>query len=159
MSRCTPVQVPIRIPKDPGITDPFEVDVFITSGNSQFIGTSAGSIESAHHVSASLSQPGNEAQMTVTVGIDVGAEPEAANSIRVRVAPSGYATRESTGSIAVEPIRFDTISPGTADAPQRGIPGTLMTVKGAGFCPGDKVAIGPRRTPRTPTRSRPRATP
>ena len=144
VSRCTPVDVPVRIAKDPGVTDPIQVDAVIGGSNSKFIGTSAGSIDkfNPRHVSATLDQGGNEAQMTLTVGIDLDALAED-NPITITAAPSGYAQRKATGTIAVEPIRVDSISPGTAESPQLRKQGTLMTVKGAGFCPGDKVAIGP----------------
>jgi hypothetical protein len=142
VGRCTPADVPIRIAKDPGINDPIQVDAFIEGGSSKFVGTSAGSIIGPHHVSATLNQPGGEAKMTVTVGIDLDALAED-NPISIEAAPSGYAARESKGKIAIEPIRIDSVAPGTANTPQRRSPGTLMTVKGLGFCPGDKVAIGP----------------
>ncbi len=144
VSRCTPVEVPIRIPKDPGISDPIEVSARIKGTKAKFIATSAGSISNVNPrlANATLNQQGNEAKMTLTVGIDLDALAED-NPIIVRAAPTGYAQLESKGTISIEPIRVDSISPGTAQAPQLGNPGTQMTVKGAGFCPGDKVAIGP----------------
>ena len=142
VGRCTPTEVPIRIAKDPGITDPFQVDVYIEGGPSKFIGTSAGSVVGPHHVSATLNQPGNEATMTVTVGMDLEGLAEK-DPISVEAAPSGYAALKKTGTVTAEPIRIDSISPGTAFAPQLGKPGTLMTLQGIGFCPGDRVAIGP----------------
>ena len=45
--------------------------------------------------------------------------------------------------MTVESGHVDSVTPAAGSTPQRGIPGTLMTVNGAGFCPGDKVAIGP----------------
>ncbi len=144
VSRCTPVEVPIRIPKDPGVTDPIEVSARIEGTKAKFIATSAGSISQANPrlATATLSQPGNEAKMTLTVGIELDALAEDV-PIVVSAAPAGYALRESTGTIAIEPIRIDSVTPATAEAPQLGKPGTEVTLKGAGFCPGDKVAIGP----------------
>jgi len=144
VSRCTPVEVPIRIPKDPGIPDPIEVFAQIQGNQSKFIATTAGSINKFNPrlASATLNQPGNEAKMTLTVGIELDALAEDV-PIVVTAAPTGYAMLESKGTIAIEPIRVDSVSPPTPEAPQLGKPGTQVTVKGAGFCPGDKVAIGP----------------
>ena len=142
------------------MTDPIEVSAQIKGTKAKFIATSAGSISQANPrlATATLSQPGNEAKMTLTVGIELDALAED-NPIVVSAAPSGYAERESTGTISIEPIRIDSVSPGNAEAPQLGKQGTLMTVKGAGFCPATRWRSGRSRTRRTRSRSRRPGTP
>ncbi len=150
VSRCTPDEVGIRIATDPQLSAPIQVDAYLNpSSTAKFVATSAGSVVDSHHVSATINQTGGEAKMSVTVGMDLDAAP-GKRGINVVVTPSGYAPGGANGTVTVESGHVDSVTPAAGSAPQRGIPGTQMTVKGAGFCPGDKVAIGPTQDTANP---------
>ena len=143
VSRCTPDEVGIRIATDPQLSDPIQVDAYLNpASTAKFVATSAGSVIDPHHVSATINQSGGEAKISVTVGMDLGAAAGKQGIVAV-VAPNGYGSRSANGTVTVESGHIDSVTPAAGSTPQRGIPGTLMTVNGAGFCPGDKVAIGP----------------
>jgi hypothetical protein len=143
VSRCTPDDIGVRIATDPQLSDPIQVDVYLNpSSTAKFVATSAGSVIEPHHVSATINQSGGEAKMSVTVGMDLGAAAGKAGIVAV-AEPSGYGPRSANGTVTVESGHINSVAPASGSTPQRGIPGTLMTVNGAGFCPGDKVAIGP----------------
>ena len=150
VSRCTPDDVGVRIATDPQLSDPIQVDVYLNpSSTAKFVTTSAGSVVDPHHVSAMINQSGGEAKMSVTVGMDLAAAAGKAGIVAV-VEPSGYGPGSANGTVTVESGHVDSVTPAAGSTPQRGIPGTLMTVKGAGFCPGDKVAIGPNEDTANP---------
>ena len=150
VSRCTPDEVGIRVATDPQLSDPIQVDAYLNpASTAKFVATSAGSVIDSHHVSATLNQSGGEAKMSVTVGMDLDAAA-GKRGITVVAAPSGYGSRSATGTVTVESGHVDSVTPAAGSTPQRGIPGTLMTVTGAGFCPGDKVAIGPNEDTANP---------
>ena len=150
VSRCTPDEVGVRVATDPQLSDPIQVDAYLNpASTAKFVATSAGSVIDSRHVSATLNQSGGEAKMSVTVGMDLDAAA-GKRGITVVVAPSGYGSRSATGTVTVESGHVDSVTPAAGSTPQRGIPGTLLTVQGAGFCPGDKVAIGPNEDTANP---------
>ncbi len=77
VARCTPDDVPIRIAKDPGISDPIQVDVYIEGRQPPSSSAPRPGRSSAHTTSARRStSPATKRQMTVTVGMDLDAPGE-----------------------------------------------------------------------------------
>jgi hypothetical protein len=83
----------------------------------------------------------NRQELTVTRN----ANQTAASSFDIQISPtSGGSFTEPTATVTVNrtTARVDSVSPRSVATPQALRPGSEVTIKGAGFCPGSTVAFG-----------------
>ncbi len=133
------------------LSDPIQVDAYLNpASTAKFVATSAGSVDRLPPRQRDA-QPERRRSEDVGDGRDGPRRRRRNGRITVVAAPSGYAHRGSPPGPSRWSRATSTRSHRAAGStPQRGIPGTLMTVNGAGFCPGDKVAIGPNEDTANP---------
>lgn len=147
---CTPLQIPIQVATGSAVTDPLtlEAEIYGSIGVS-ITSISGGGTVTPHFASTTVSPSSGLATATITLSVAAGTAPAGPNLLVFRAGGSGYPKRSRSGLIAIEAGHVDkaleadtNLAPFYVLAPQLGKPGTKVKLKGAGFCPGTKVAIG-----------------
>lgn len=153
---CTPQQIPLRVATAGDFGQPLTLEV-----NTQnqpgvaIVGISGGQVLDQSHATTTVTQSGGLATATVTLSVSAGTKPAGPRAWFLKASSSGYADRTATGTIAIEAghvsqATSNGVSASTVSTPQLGLPGSQLTLKGAGFCPGTKVAVGDPDNPATP---------
>jgi hypothetical protein len=150
LAPCTPKQVTLRVVTS--LTQP--VTIFVTIPNepgAMITGISgsggAGTISNAYEAKVTVTPQGGLATATVSLTAAPGASPAPAQAMAVEAGASGYSDQTNlAGTVRIEPGEVDNVTHpsllGTAvRAPWLDDGGTPVTLTGAGFCPGTKVAI------------------
>jgi hypothetical protein len=153
---CTPRQVQLRVVAASDFSEPLTLDVVTNNQPAVTItGISGGEVLSAHHARTSVIQHGGEATATLTLGVAPGTPAAGPRTWSVEASASGYASQFATGTLAIEAghvsqATSNGVPASTVSTPELGIPGSQLTLTGAGFCPGTKVAVGDPDNPATP---------
>jgi hypothetical protein len=154
---CTPKQVTFQVPTAGNFSDPLTIDVRSLQPSVTISAISPGEVLAPDHATATVSQQNGTASATVTFSAAAGTGPAGPRALFVKASSPGYADQTATGSLAVEPssvtklLAFGTnITPTSVSTPELGIPGTKLTLQGAGFCSGTTVGIGDPNRPATP---------
>ena len=145
---CTPRQLQLSVPVASDFSQPLTLDVVTYNQPGVMItGISGGEVLSPSHATTTVTQHGGLATATLTLSVAPGTSPAPPRYWGITASASGYADRIAYPTVAIEAGHVsDVTSNGqpttTAITPELGYPGSQITLKGAGFCPGTRVAIG-----------------
>lgn len=151
LAPCTPRQVKLEVDTAPTFTQP--VTVSVTTFNQPGVvitGILGGTVSDSHDASTTVTPTNGVATVTLILGVPPGDSPASPKHFLVTASATGYASRSnSTGALAIEAGHVDQViqtgtvfTPTLVSAPALAQSGTGITLRGAGFCPGARVAIG-----------------
>jgi hypothetical protein len=153
LAPCTPKQVQLTVATGGTFTSP--ITIFVVTANqpgATITGISgsdgAGTVTDPSHASVTVTPQGAAATATLTFSVAPGTAPASARIFGVQASASGYAVQNNlTGTVAIEAGEVDKVTSAgqllsTMRAPWLGQASTPVTLTGAGFCPGTRVAIG-----------------
>jgi hypothetical protein len=155
---CTPRQVQLRVATASDFSEPLTLDVITYNQPGVTItGISGGTVLSPSHATTTVTQQGGVATATLTLNVAPGTAAAGPRAWGLEASASGYGSQFATGTLAIEAGHVDKLvstgtsfTPSAVSTPALGAPGTQLTMSGAGFCPGTKVAVGDPDNPATP---------
>ncbi|HUE28924.1 MAG TPA: hypothetical protein VMP89_19270, partial [Solirubrobacteraceae bacterium] len=152
LAPCTPRQVKVEVNTESSFNQPLTVSVSTAFQPGVVITgiSGGGQVLDSSHASATVTPSGNVATVTVDLAVPAGTAPAGPQDLAVFADASGYATQSNyAGKLTIEPGEVDNViqtgtafTPSLVSTPALGAPGTGVTLRGAGFCPGTSVAIG-----------------
>ncbi len=151
LAPCTPRQVTLEIDTADTFTQPLTVSVVTVNQRGVVInGISGGKVSDPNDASTTVTPTNGVAKVTLFLSVPPGDSPAGPAHFGVIASASGYAdSSSSAGTLAIEPGQVDNViqtgtvfTPTLVSAPALAQPGTEITLRGAGFCPGAKVAVG-----------------
>jgi hypothetical protein len=153
LAPCTPKQVQLSVSSASTVTQP--ISLFVTTSNQPGVtitGISGpggpGTVTDPSHANVTVTPQNGSATATLSLSVAPGTAPASARIFAVQATSTGYADQSNlTGSLAIEAGQVDKVTNAgllinTVRAPWLGQASTPVTLTGAGFCPGTRVAIG-----------------
>ncbi|HET9102572.1 MAG TPA: hypothetical protein VFN55_04410 [Solirubrobacteraceae bacterium] len=151
LAPCTPGQVKLEVDTANTFTQPLTVSVNTADQRAVVItGISGGTVSDPSDASTTVTPSNGVATVTLSLSVPAGTAPAGPAPYFVTAVASGYDLASGPwGKLAIEAGQVDHViqtgtvfTPTLVSSPALAQPGTEITLRGAGFCPGTGVAIG-----------------
>lgn len=150
LAPCSPRQVQLHVRTPSYVTEPVTFHVVTVNQPGVTISSiSNGTVLAPGEAEATVTPKNGEATATLTLSVAPGVQPAPGQAWAVSVSAGEYGAQYLYGNLAIEAGRINeadigqtTSSSAVVETPGPHRPGSQLTLRGAGFCPGSRVAIG-----------------
>jgi hypothetical protein len=157
LAPCTRRDVTLRVNTPYEFSEPLDLSVTtVNAQGAEITGISGGQVTDPSHATTTVVPQKGSATATLTLVGKAGAHPASPVAWGLTASAPGYASQFTTGTLAIEAGAIDKVvttgtsfTPSSVSTPAVGVLGSPLTLKGAGFCPGSKLAIGDPDNPAT----------